>query len=192
VIAGILLAAGEGRRFGAPAKLLSPLPDGAPIAGAAARSLAGGGLDRCLAVVRPGEAALARLLNAAGMEVLACSASARGMGASLAAGVTAAADADGWLIALGDMPWIAPATVAAVAHEIRGGALLAAPAHDGRPGHPVAFGAALGPALRALDGETGARSVVAANRDRLVPVPVTDPGVLRDVDEPADLPPASD
>jgi len=192
VIAGVLLAAGAGRRFGPAPKLLSPLPDGTPIAEAAARSLTAAGLDRCLAVVRPGDVALARRLTGAGMEVLACSASARGMGASLAAGVAEAAAADGWVIALGDMPWIAPATVAAVANQVRAGALLAAPAHEGRGGHPVGFGAALGGALRALDGEAGARAVVAAHRDRLVRVPVTDPGVLRDVDEPGDLPTATD
>jgi molybdenum cofactor cytidylyltransferase len=187
VIAGILLAAGEGRRFGGSGKLQSPLPDGTQVGLSAARHLAGGGLDRCVAVVRPTDAGLARLFRRAGLEVLACSESRRGMGASLAAAVAETAEADGWLVALGDMPWVAPATVAAVADALRCGAALAAPWYGGRGGHPVGFAGELGPELRRLDGDTGARRVVDAHRHRLVRVAVDDPGVLRDVDGPADL-----
>jgi len=187
VIAGILLAAGAGRRFGGSAKLLAPLADGTPVVQAAARSLLDAGLGRCLAVVRPGDEEVAAVLRATGLAVVPCAASERGMGASLAAGVAATRQADGWLIALGDMPWIAPATLAAVADALRHGAPLAAPYHQGQGGHPVGFSAALGGELRALDGAEGARRVVAANRARRVRVPVADPGILRDVDVPEDL-----
>jgi len=186
VIAGILLAAGEGRRFGG-GKLLQPLADGTPLALAAADTLRRGGVERVMAVVRPDDPGLARHLEGAGAEAVPSAASERGMGASLAAGVAAAPEAEGWLIALADMPWIAPATVAAVAGAVRAGALLAAPVHGGRGGHPVGFSAALGDELRALDGDAGARGVVAGHRQRLVQVAVDDPGVLRDVDEPGDL-----
>lgn len=186
MIAGILLAAGSGRRFG-QAKLLTPLPDGTPIGQAAGRALAAGGLDRCLAVVRPGDDELASLLDGVGLEVIAPAASVRGMGASLAAGVAAAAEADGWVVALGDMPWISAATVAAVAEPLRGGGCLAIPGRNGRGGHPVGFGAALEDELRRLDGDEGGRSVVAAYRHRLTTVVVDDPGIHRDVDAPGDL-----
>lgn len=186
MIAGVLLAAGEGTRFGG-AKLGHPLPDGTPLGVASARNLAGAGLDRCLAVVAPGDVALARQLKAAGLEVLVCSASARGMGASLAAGVRETAGADGWVVALADMPWIAPATIGAVAEALRQGAALAAPFQGERGGHPVGFGAELGAELRALDGDVGARGIVQAHRERLTPIPVADPGVVQDVDAPEDL-----
>ncbi len=113
------------------------------------------------------------------------------MGASLAAGVAAARQADGWVVALGDMPWIGAGTVASVADTVRDGALLAAPCYGGRGGHPVGFGARLGRELLGLDGDAGGRMVVAANRSHLVRVAVSDPGVLRDVDTPGDLPQGS-
>ncbi|MFB6259664.1 MAG: NTP transferase domain-containing protein, partial [Thiohalorhabdaceae bacterium] len=90
---------------------------------AAARSLLAGGLDRCLTVVRPEDDDVARSLEALGLEVWHCAASYRGMGASLASGVAAAENAQGWVIALGDMPWIDPGTTAAVADALRDGPL---------------------------------------------------------------------
>lgn len=188
MIAGILLAAGKGRRFGGAGKLMTPLGDGTPLAQAAASSLQEGGLDRCLAVLRPEDRELVRILEGAGIEVVTCSASSRGMGASLAAGVAASRHADGWLIALADMPWVAPETVAAVTSTLRDGALLAVPCHQGLGGHPVGFGAALGAELRALDGDVGARPIVSAHRTELTRVPVVDPGIHQDVDEPGDVP----
>ena len=190
MITGVLLAAGAGTRFGPHSKLLHPLADGTPVAAAAATSLLGG-VDRAVAVVRPGRGEvepgqLAERLAAAGLEVVTAPTAERGMGASLAAGVAAAEGATGWVVALADMPWIAPATVAAVAGALRDGAPLAAPFHAGRGGHPVGFAAELGPALRGLDGDIGARPVVAAHRERLVAVPVEDPGIHRDLDRPED------
>ncbi|MGM0412970.1 MAG: nucleotidyltransferase family protein [Pseudomonadota bacterium] len=186
-VVGILLAGGTGSRFGPGLKLLQPLADGRPVARAAADALVGG-VDGAMAVVRPGQAELAGLLTEAGLEVVTTPAAERGMGASLAAGVAAAGAAKGWVIALADMPWIAPETVAAVAAAMRAGAGVAVPEHAGRGGHPVGFGAALGTELRALDGDRGARSVVTAHPHSRVPVAVDDPGIHRDVDRPADLP----
>jgi molybdenum cofactor cytidylyltransferase len=67
MIVGILLAAGVGRRFGVQ-KLLYPVEDGVPMVVKAARNL-DGAVDRTLAVVRPGEDRVARLLEAEGVEV---------------------------------------------------------------------------------------------------------------------------
>ncbi len=187
MIAGILLAAGDGRRFGAGAKPLAPLPDGTPVAAAAAVNLLAGGIDRCLAVTRPGDTELAHLLRETGVQVVTAPERRRSLGTSIAAGVAAAGHAEGWLIALADMPWIAPATTAAVADALQGGALLARPHYRGREGHPVGFTAALGAELRTLDGEPGGRRVIAAHRDQLAAIPVDDPGVLRDVDRSGDL-----
>lgn len=69
---GVLLAAGLGQRFdpgGTRSKLLAPLPDGTPIAVAAARHLATTTAD-VVAVVRPGAGKLAFLLNEAGCHVV--------------------------------------------------------------------------------------------------------------------------
>lgn len=187
MIRGLLLCGGTGARFGG-GKLLATAPgDTVPIGVRAARSLVAGA-GNALAVVRPGDDVLAEALRAAGCEVLVSGACARGMGASLAAAVEATRPARGWLVALGDMPGIAPATHAAVRDALARGAWLAA-AFDavGRRGHPVGFSAGLYADLAALDGDEGARSVVERHRARLVAVRVDDPGIHLDVDTPGDL-----
>ena len=106
---------------------------------------------------------------------------------SLACGVRASAGADGWVIALGDMPWLQPATIAQVARRLETGAPIAAPEYRGRRGHPVGFGAAFGPALMALRGDKGAQELLRRNRGRLHRLPCNDPGCLADIDHPSDL-----
>ena len=73
--------------------------------------------------------------------IVECAEAYRGMGHSLAAGVAAELDADGWVIALGDMPHIRPDTIRAVAQALERGAELVVPVFAGQRGHPVGFGA---------------------------------------------------
>lgn len=184
-VTGILLAAGDGRRFGGQ-KLLHPLPGGEPIGVAAARNLVVAVPD-AVAVVRPQDRELAEALSAVGMQVIENPAAQDGMGTSLAAGVGAAASAAGWLVALADMPWIRPATMVAIAGALYTGAALVAPIHRGRRGHPVGFTAQWRGKLEALEGDQGARYLLARHVGELVLLPTSDPGVLLDVDSPADL-----
>lgn len=182
---GILLAAGSGSRFGAH-KLLAPLPDGTPVGVAAARTLVQA-LPESLAVVRPGDDALIDMFTALGLRVVIHPGAQQGMGTSLATGIAACAEADGWLIALADMPWIRPATISLLAARLDAGASLVAPVCDGRRGHPVGFAAHWGERLRALSGDQGARALLAAHPAQLHEVATSDAGVLCDVDTPADL-----
>ena len=184
-IVGLLLAAGHGRRFGGD-KLLQPLADGTPVAVAAAQALKAACADS-IAVLRPEQDALAALLEAEGLRVVRCAAARSGMGYSLAAGVAASRDARGWLVALADMPCIRVATLQAVAELIGGGAALAAPSYAGRRGHPVGFAARWRGALLALEGDEGARAILEQSRFLLHVLETDDPGVLQDVDSPADL-----
>ncbi|MGD2083161.1 MAG: nucleotidyltransferase family protein [Chromatiales bacterium] len=184
-IIGILLAAGSSTRFGED-KLLHQLADGTPVAVAAAHRLAAG-VDRALAVVRPGNDRLPPMLEAAGLQVVVNERAADGMGSSLARGVCAARGAAGWVVALGDMPFVRPETIAAVARELAAGAGIAAPVHAGRRGHPVGFGPGFRRELAALTGDSGARDVLARHANRLVLVPVDDAGALQDIDHPNDL-----
>ena len=183
-IVAILLAAGRGERFGGD-KLLAPLGD-VTVGVAALRSLQAA-VPEAVAVVRPDDAALAAALAKEGARVVRTARAHEGMGASLAAGVAAAADADGWLVALADMPWIAPATHARVAGGLRDGAQIVAPYYNNRRGHPVGFAAALRGELLALGGDEGARRVLQAHGDAVTRIDVGDAGVLRDVDRPGDL-----
>ncbi|OYO32069.1 NTP transferase domain-containing protein [Janthinobacterium sp. PC23-8] len=188
---GILLAAGRGRRFdpsGVRNKLLQPLAEGphagqAVVLAAASNLLAA--LPRVLAVVRPDDTQVARLLGAMGCEVRVCHDADTGMAASLTCAIGHVRGAPGWLIALGDMPHVAPATIAALSHAIGDGAHIAVPVFQGRRGNPVAFGAVHLPLLLALDGDQGARAIVHGHVAR--EVMVADNGVLRDVDTPDDL-----
>ena len=185
-IVGILLAAGSGRRYGGD-KLMQPLADGVPLACRAARVLASA-CNRTLAVVAAGSApALESALRELGVEVVVAADASRGMGHTLARGVDAASDAGGWVIALADMPAIRVDTMQCVARSIRAGASIAAPFHGGRRGHPVGFARDWRDALRALDGDSGARAVLAANAERITHLDVDDPGVLLDIYTPADL-----
>jgi molybdenum cofactor cytidylyltransferase len=191
-VVGILLAAGRGSRFGGD-KLIAPLrtaalgvPAGTPLGVAAARNLVAA-LPDSVAVVRPGDDALSRLLAATGVRLVECASADDGMGTSLACGVAAAADADAWVVALADMPWIDPATIVKVADALRAGANITAPALRGRRGHPVGFSRLHHAALAALTGDLGARGVVEANTANIVQIDSDDAGILADVDRPQDL-----
>jgi len=186
-IVGILLAAGASRRFGAD-KLTHSLPDGDVVAVRACRNLLAG-TDSVLAVVRPGSERLAALLQTEGAEVLICADADQGMSASLVFGIRARPEAAGWLITLGDMPWIAPTTIHKVADALRMGATIAAPRWQGRRGHPVGFAHIFGPELAALNGDEGAKTVIQAYLEQLHLIDCDDPGVLRDIDRPEDLNP---
>lgn len=188
-VIGVLLAAGSASRFGGD-KLMAKLTDGRPLASAALSALTAG-VDAVIAVVRPGDTALQALLGESGAQVAVCPDAAEGIGASLACGVREVErlfpDAQGAIIALADMPWLSPSTVARIADALRRGALLAAPTHRGARGHPVAIGAGCFAELRMLSGDEGAKKLLAAHEADLELIPVDDPGALRDVDTQADL-----
>ncbi|SIT46998.1 putative MobA-like protein [Paraburkholderia piptadeniae] len=184
---GVLLAAGYGSRFdpeGVHNKLLARLPDGTPIAYESAHRLLLV-VPHVIAVVRPGSEMLARVLNDAGCHVIFSVDAERGMGATLAAGVEASEDSDGWIVALADMPRIAGSTIEAVARAADKGASIVAPYYRGQRGHPVGFGVEHRDALLALDGDTGARTLFATHA--VTRIDVDDPGVLSDIDTPEDL-----
>lgn len=189
-IRGVLLAAGYARRFGSN-KLLHPLPPGSenagvPIALAAARRFVEA-LPEPVAVIRPRAQKLGKMLRGAGCNTVVCKNAAEGMGASLAEGVRAAADAHGWVVALADMPYIKPETVRVIARALSEGAAIAAPSYRGERGHPVGFARRFLDELSGLHGDTGARGILKAHPDWITLYEVDDPGVLRDVDEPSDL-----
>lgn len=184
-IVGLLLAAGSASRFGSD-KLRHALPHGVPIAVQAARPLKAE-LPRVVAVVRPESRELLESLKAEGCEVVVCENAAEGMGASLACAARAAGEAVGYLVALGDMPFLRRTSIAAVRDALAGGAALVAPYFRARRGHPVGIGVKYYPDLLALGGDEGAKSILAAHERELVKIPIGDPGVIRDIDRPEDL-----
>lgn len=186
-VVGILLASGSGSRFGSD-KLMHPLTEeGEPIAVHSARHLLAA-IPDSIAVVRSANSRLARLLRAEGMKIAVCRDAAAGMGHTLAAGVRASDGAAGWVVALADMPGILPSTIALVAQTLGGGASIVAPRFGGDRGHPVGLASRFRDDLLALQGDAGARAIVAAHKDAVTLLDVDDPGVLKDIDTPADLP----
>lgn len=185
-VLGVLLAAGDSSRYGATNKLLDAV-DGEPIVRHALDALVAGGVDDVLAIV--GFEA-DRVADALGdVAVVRNDDWQDGIGTSVALGAreAAASDADAVVFALGDMPWVDPASVAALldAYDAGIGGALAA-AYRGQRGNPVLFDRSHFDALAALAGQRGGAAVF-ADADGAALVETGDPGVCRDVDEPADL-----
>ncbi|WAT27385.1 nucleotidyltransferase family protein [Pseudomonas sp. GXZC] len=187
-VTAIVLAAGQGSRFRAEAgadqdKLLADCVglDGVvrPVIEQVLVNLPERVVRRWV-VTSPDRADVIRLAEAYGCDVLLLRSA--GMGDSIAAAVAASGPADGWLVLLGDMPFIRSSSIERVIDGLEAGG-ISVPVQDGRYGHPVAFGQALGPGLMALTGDRGAKPLFA--QATVWEVPVDDPGVLWDVDVPA-------
>jgi molybdenum cofactor cytidylyltransferase len=189
---GILMAAGRGRRFdpqGQRNKLLQLLPGGEPVAAASARKLLAV-LPTVIAVVPPDDGGVGALLSGLGCEVTVCPDADSGMAASLVHALRHSlthteSPPDAWMVALADMPHVAPATLRLLSDALAAGATIAAPVMQGRRGNPVGFGRIHLDALLALQGEQGARRLLQSFP--VTEVAVDDPGIFRDIDTPADL-----
>jgi molybdenum cofactor cytidylyltransferase len=187
-VAVVVLAAGLGSRFGGPVhKLAQPLGDSAVLSCTLEAAIATG--LPVVVVTTPGLAELARRSVAARDVVVVppVGSSGRaglGMGHSIAQGVAARADADGWIVLPGDMPLVRPGTLLRVASALADHLVVYAQ-HQGRRGHPVGFSAGLYSDLVALSGDEGARRLLA--RYPALGLEVDDPGVLVDIDTPDDL-----
>lgn len=185
VVAGLVLAAGAGRRFGSP-KALAVLPDGTAFVRRAATALREGGCDPVV-VVLGAQADLAReLVDAA--EVVVNDGWAAGMGSSLGVGLAALPPtADAAMVLLVDTPGIGAEAVARLASYAAPGAVAVA-TYDGRRGHPVLLGCDhWSEVSRLAVGDTGARPFLLAHRDLVVQVPCEDIASPEDIDRPGDL-----
>jgi molybdenum cofactor cytidylyltransferase len=123
-----------------------------------------------------------RMAKAYGCEVVLVEST--GMGDSIAAGVAACAQLGGWLMMLGDMPFILPSSIEQVVAQIADDC-ISVPVQEGEYGHPVGFGRRFASGLMALTGDHGAKALFA--QGRVIEVAVDDPGVLWDVDVPEKL-----
>jgi molybdenum cofactor cytidylyltransferase len=189
-LTALVLAAGEGKRFdpsGRRWKLVEALPDGRPIVRGSCENLLGQ-VDEIVVVSGERESELAYALAGLPLRFAHCTSAAAGMGASLKCGLRATAPSVGWLLALADMPFVATATLASLASRLQEGATIVRPAFAGQPGHPVGFAAALRERLLAIDDSAGAAALVRSLADQVLVLPVDDPGCVRDIDRPADIP----
>jgi molybdenum cofactor cytidylyltransferase len=110
-----------------------------------------------------------------------------GQGTSIAAGASALApDTVAALVVLGDQPRLPPDVIPTLLREReRTGKAIVAPVYRGTQGTPVLFAAEVFPELVRLEGDAGARAVVATRPERVACVSIETPMPL-DVDTPDD------
>lgn len=181
-LAAVVLAAGASRRFGSDKRLHTV--DGQPML-ARTLSIYRSVLADVGVVIRPNEPAVAALAAAACCRTIEAADAPLGLSRSLAAGVAAMRHADGLLVGLADMPFLRPETLRTLAATMRRlPRRIVRPIHAGTLGNPVGFPPSQYDALTQLQGDAGARDMLAGNAD-VVTVPVDDAGVLRDVDRPS-------
>ena len=183
-VAAIVLAAGRGTRMPHAHKLSAPLHGEPLVRRAVTAALAS--KARPVVVVTGHEAERVRTALA-GLDVVFVDnpAFADGLSTSLCAGLAALPEeVDRAVVMLGDMPKVEPALVDRLAGAIdpQEGRLIAVPVADGRRGNPVAWARRLFPALMALEGDIGARHVIAENADLVIEVPAEGDGAFLDID----------
>lgn len=140
-------------------------------------------VDRVLCILRPDDHALREILASEGFATVPNPDAAQGISTSLRAGISASPPKTlGWLIALGDMPFLQPQTCRQVATTLRQQGGIVVPTYHGQPGHPVAFAQDFRAELLALRGDQGARPVVRRHLEQRRLIAVEDEGVLTDVD----------
>lgn len=186
-VAGIILAAGTASRFGSD-KRRALLPDGTPmlaaVAGVFARVFA-----RTAVVVPPGDAFGLELCTRLGLEAVPNERCREGQGTSLAAAMQWSLAQPGLqavAVGLGDMPWVREDTLAALRDAlVRFPGEPAMPLWQGRPGNPRGIPRRCFASLAQASGAQAAAHRI--DWDAARTVAVDDPGIVRDVDTPADL-----
>ncbi len=179
MICGLILAAGEGSRFGPSSKLAQEL-DGRPVLEhAIAAQSAVAEIERIVVVLGAHADELLDVVHFGRAEPVVCDGWHEGMSVSLRYGVEALSGADRILVTLGDVPSVTPEVIRRFLDTPDGSRA----AYDGRPGHPVALGPPQLQRLRTLRGDAGARTLV----DGSPLIECSDLGSGKDVDTPQDL-----
>ena len=189
VIAGVILAAGEGSRFKGENKLLLPFRGRAVIYHVTREALRSR-LDPVLLVFgHEGAkvvAALADLELDPKLEVIENPAWRSGRASSVKAAIAALpTDARGALFLQGDMPLVTHQLIDSVAAEFaRSGARLCFPIYNGEKGHPVAFSRELLPELAELSGDQSGWALVKKHWAEAAKLPLEDGATQFDLDTP--------
>ena len=185
-ISAVILAGGRARRFGRH-KLLAAFADGQRVIDRTVSIYKRAGLPVTVVVSHRDEMLLEFLQDR--YRIVSCVHSQEGMAGSIRCGIRACMEdgSDGVLMGLGDMPWVSRTTLLSILEALRQGAQMVAPALAGRRGHPVAFHRCWFPLLMQLYGDCGARDLIERHRQSLRIIPVTDRGIVEDIDIPEDM-----
>ncbi len=188
-VAGLLLAAGGGRRLGGRPKALLEHRGGL-LVDHAVGTLRDGGCGPVHVVLGAAADEVRARAELSGCAVTVNPEWTEGMGSSLRAGLAALAgtDADAVVVLLVDQPGIGAGAVARVRSAYRSRTSLAAASYAGERGHPVMFGADLWAELSAgAVGDQGARAYLRAHRDAITLVECSDVAQAYDIDTAEDL-----
>jgi molybdenum cofactor cytidylyltransferase len=185
-IAGIVLAAGQARRYGAT-KQLVPW-DGRTLVERAARTAIDAGLNPVVVVTGHDAGRVGSAVAGLPVRVIYNAEFAAGLSTSVRAGIEALPARTGAVVfLLSDQPGAAPGIVTALAQRHRETlARIIVPTYLGRRGNPVLLDAALFPELVKIVGDMGGRALIDRHPGSLLTVPVEDPGILEDIDTPED------
>jgi molybdenum cofactor cytidylyltransferase len=188
-VAAIILAAGRSTRMGGPNKLLAEL-NGKPLVRIVAEQLLASKAARVIAVTGHQADKVEAALAGLDVSFVANPAFADGIASSVKAGIAAVPDdADGAVICLGDMPLIDAQLIDRLinAFEPDRGALIAVPVAACRRGNPVLWSRRFFSELMTLDGDVGARHLIARHGEAVAEVPVEGHAAFLDIDTPEAL-----
>jgi nicotine blue oxidoreductase len=183
VLAGIVLAAGAGTRFGG-GKQLAEL-DGRPMLEHPLEAMAAAGLDRVLVVLGAAADEIQSRVHLYGAEPVLCERWEEGQSASLACGLALVEDADAVVVTLGDQPRVPAEAIRRIVAARGEGATAVRATYGGDPGYPLLLEHELHGRLRDVTGDRGARNLLMSVPTRQVPC--DDLGAGESVDTPAQL-----
>jgi molybdenum cofactor cytidylyltransferase len=184
-IAAIVLAAGQGTRFGQMPKMLAQL-DGKPLVRHAVEAALGSSVNAVIVVVGHREAEVRQALGGLPVTLAPNPDYADGLSTSLRAGFAMRPEeAEACVIMLGDMPRVTSSLVDGLVSAWReaGRPAAALPVQNGRRGNPVLLSVALAGEIAELTGDVGAGPLLQARQD-VLEWAVEDPAVALDVDTP--------
>jgi molybdenum cofactor cytidylyltransferase len=181
-VAGILLAAGEGRRFGGPKALADW--HGRPLVRHVATLARRAGLDPLIVVVGAQAEAVRRALQGLPAQVVENPNWREGMSRSIQAGLQALpANVEAFVLLQVDQPLVRPRWLGRLieVHRAAGRPMVVGLLEE-EPRPPALFARPLFPALMALQGDQGGRALVRALPEAVAMVPVPDPSWVMDID----------
>lgn len=179
-IYGIIMAAGEGRR--ANGNKLSRCLCGVPMLEQVICIASASHLDGLLVVTGKEKEFVETLAARFEVNTIHNSNYTDGMTSSLQKGVsTLPADADGFMVLLGDMPYLKPSTIDFLLQKFEKDKIII-PTYGGKGGHPPVYGIRFKKDILSITGNIGAKEVLQNNQDCIRRVDVDDAGILKDVD----------
>ncbi|MDE2603315.1 MAG: molybdopterin-binding/glycosyltransferase family 2 protein [Bradyrhizobium sp.] len=188
-IAAVILAAGRSTRMGGPNKLLADL-GGKPMLRIVTERVLASKVSSVTVVTGHQADEVENALAGLKVKFAPNPDFFAGLASSVKAGIAAVpANADGAVVCLGDMPRIDARLIDRLieAFQPDRGHLIAVPVSDSRRGNPVLWSRRFFDELMKLDGDIGARNLIAAHAEAVVEVQVEGRGAFLDVDTPEAL-----